>query len=85
MAECRATHSLNQDMNMPCHFPFVYSGVTYDGCTTAYKGGGGWCAFTATYNGDNNFGWCWGGCVSDEQGTGGKTVSWFQPGCLHSY
>ena len=41
---------------MPCRFPFVYHGITYDECTTVDYGGTLWCA---TGNNPNiNYGIC---------------------------
>ena len=41
----------------PCHLPFSYKGVIYNGCTIEDSPGIPWCAAEEEYS-TNNFGYC---------------------------
>ncbi|XP_004687492.1 PREDICTED: matrix metalloproteinase-9 [Condylura cristata] len=43
----------------PCHFPFTFEGRSYSSCTTEGRSDGvPWCATTASYDTDRQFGFC---------------------------
>ena len=42
---------------IPCHFPYLYKGVRYHGCTMEDSPGLPWCASDQEYSTDN-FGYC---------------------------
>lgn len=47
-----------------CMFPFIWKGVTYEGCTKADNNGQAWCATSYKPGGTNIDGWtnCRDGC-----------------------
>jgi hypothetical protein len=41
----------------PCHFPYIYKGVEYNGCTMEDSPGTPWCASNEEYS-NTNYGYC---------------------------
>ena len=48
---------------VPCHFPFTYSGRSYNKCTTDGGDPAPWCATNSKYDG-THYGYCY-GCPKD--------------------
>ncbi|XP_040580268.1 uncharacterized protein [Lepeophtheirus salmonis] len=66
---CKATD------NLPCKFPFVYGGRTYNECTNVDYGSTFWCATSVGANNDLvNYGICRSGCTGVTSGNGCTTT-----------
>eukprot|EP00079_Xenopus_tropicalis_P008939 XP_002932554.1 PREDICTED: matrix metalloproteinase-9 [Xenopus tropicalis] len=57
-SELLYTYGGNSD-GEPCTFPFIFDGVSYDGCTKdGRQDGYRWCGTTANYDQDHKYGFC---------------------------